>query len=96
MRPRIGWSIDSAERFAEVSACLQREAQSFQDLIDVHHIQVRAVNGGLHIAFHCRFADEAQLWRVHETANRLEYRLYEQIPEARRIVVHTEPAGHKD
>ncbi len=86
----------TAERFAAVSARLQREAQSFQDVIDVHHLQVRAVNGGLHLAFHCRFADEAQLWRVHETANRLEYRLYEQMPEARRIVVHTEPAGHED
>ena len=86
----------SAERFAVVSARLEREAQSFQGVIDVHHIQVRAVNGGLHISFHCRFDDDAPLWRVHDTANRLEYRLYEQVPDARRIVVHTEPARHVD
>lgn len=31
-----------------------------------------------------------------DTANRMEYRLYEQIPDAQRIVIHTEPARHVD
>ncbi|MBK1717047.1 hypothetical protein [Thiocystis violacea] len=61
-----------------------------------HPRQVRAVNGGRPLAVHGGFADEAPLWRGHETANRLEYRLYEPIPDARRIVVPTEPAGHED
>lgn len=84
------------ERFAEVTALLHREAQSFPEVIDLHHLQIRAVSGGLHIAFHCRFPDDAFLWRVHDTANRMEYRLYEQIPDAQRIVIHTEPARHVD
>lgn len=80
------------ERFAAVCAQVQQEAASFTDLTDLHHIQVRVVDGGLHIAFHCRFADEVPLWRAHETAHRLEYRLYERIAGARRVLVHTEPA----
>ncbi len=84
------------ERFADVTARLHRAAQAFPDVIDLHHIQIRAVSGGLHIAFHCRFPDDAPLGRVHDTANRLEYRLYEQIPDAQRIVIHTEPARHVD
>ena len=84
------------ERLAEVTAVLRREARGFSDVIDLHHIHVRAVDDGLHVAFHCRFPDDASLVRVHDTANRLESRLYQHIPDARRIVVHTEPAGHED
>ncbi|MFO1372623.1 MAG: cation diffusion facilitator family transporter [Candidatus Competibacteraceae bacterium] len=84
------------ERLAEVTALLQREAQAFPDVIDLHHIQIRAVSGGLHIAFHCRFQDDAPLGRVHDTANRLEYRLYEHITDAQRIIVHAEPMRHED
>lgn len=84
------------ERTAEITALLQQETQAFPDMIDLHHLQIRMVGDGLHIAFHCRFQDEVSLARAHETANRLEYRLYEKIPDARRIIVHAEPERHED
>jgi hypothetical protein len=45
-----------------------------------------------------RLADlvDALLERVRATVNRLEHRLYEQLPEARRIIIHAEPARHVD
>jgi hypothetical protein len=80
------------ECLAAVRARVEQEMACFPELTDLHRLQVRRVDGGLHIVFHCRLADDVPLWRAHETANRLEYRLYEGIAEARRILVHTEPA----
>jgi divalent metal cation (Fe/Co/Zn/Cd) transporter len=39
---------------------------------------------------------DALLERVHDTVDRLEHRLYEQLPEAQRIIIHAEPARHVD
>ncbi|MER2558974.1 MAG: cation transporter dimerization domain-containing protein [Candidatus Competibacter denitrificans] len=86
----------TSERAAELTALLQHEVQTFPDIIDLHNLQIRVVSDGLHIAFHCRFQDEVPLGQVHEIANRLEYRLYKKIPDARRIIIHAEPKRHVD
>lgn len=99
--PRVADLVEEAhpvnpERLVAITAALLQQARKAPELIDVHNIQVRAVSSGLHIAFHCRFQDDALLEQVHDTVNRLEHRLYEQLPEAQRILIHAEPARHVD
>ncbi|MFO1432986.1 MAG: cation transporter dimerization domain-containing protein [Candidatus Competibacteraceae bacterium] len=99
--PRLADLVEEAhpvnpERLAVITEALLQQTRTAPDLIDIHNIQVRAVSSGLHIAFHCCFQDEAGLEQVHDTVTRLEYRLYEPLPEARRIIIHAEPARHRD
>lgn len=101
LEPRLAEVVAEAhpvesERLAAITETLLQQAQLIPELIDVHQIQVRAVNSRLHIAFHCRFQDEARLDRVHHLVNRLEHRLYELIPTAQHILIHTEPTEQVD
>lgn len=101
LEPRLAEVIAEAHpvepaRLAAITETVLQQARTIPELIDVHQIQVRALNSGLHIAFHCCFQDEARLDRVHHMVNRLEHRLYELIPTAQHILIHTEPTGQAD
>jgi len=81
---------------ATVGDTIRAAATGITAFVDVHNVQVRRLAHGLHVAFHCRFDDDAPLQAVDDAVRHLEYRLYERIPEARRIIAHAEPVRHED
>ena len=79
-----------------VRTVIMEEQKHVPGLIDVHNLNVRRVPGGLHVSFHCCFADDTALGTVDAAVRRLEYRLHERLPAVSRIVIHAEPIRHLD
>lgn len=74
-----------------VTAALRALAGRAAGLTDLHDIRVRRTDDGLYVHYHCRFDAAATVERVHDTIDRIERDLRDEIPAVRRVIAHAEP-----
>lgn len=78
------------DKVGEIAAVLT-EAANTNGVSDVHNVRVRELQGGLFVAFHCRFDTGLDLTEVHRRADAVERAARAHFPAIRRIVSHPEP-----
>lgn len=84
--------VANVERDLSLERRLQKMASEFYpEVIDVHEVRVKRVNGRLYASCHSTMQDELPLSRVHVLATALELRCKQAAPELFRLLIHTEP-----
>jgi divalent metal cation (Fe/Co/Zn/Cd) transporter len=79
-----------------IAAVIEETAAEFRPPVNVHHFHIQAEDDGLYVSFHCVFNDELPIRKVHDQTVRLENRIYDRLPEIKRLVIHAEPVHHRD
>ncbi len=70
---------------------LKDVAAEFNQIFDIHDLEIKRVRGRLYLSCHCTFPDDASLARVHEVSTELEIRFKQEAPEVFRVLIHPEP-----
>jgi len=77
---------------ADMIVATLKSAADENGVSDIHNVRVRELGeGGLFVAFHCRFAPSLLAAQVHLRADAVERAAREKFPDIRRIVSHPEP-----
>lgn len=90
-----GRALDAA-RLADLAGGIEAIARDIAGVRGVHNLRAQQVEEGLYVSFHCVFAGEAPVRRVHDATARFEYLIRERLRGIARVVVHAEPDGHHD
>lgn len=85
-----------AGRRAELAATIERIGCGIPTVKGVHNLRIQQLDEGLYVSFHCVFAGDAPVRRVHDATARFEYEIRDQVRGVGRVVVHAEPDGHHD
>ncbi len=86
----------SAARLSALATALRKLAANNSELSDIHNFRVRQDNGGhFYLHYHCRFAPEAKIERVHAVLDSLEIKLKLKFSNVVRVVAHAEPMGRR-
>jgi divalent metal cation (Fe/Co/Zn/Cd) transporter len=91
--PLVAGHVAPEKIVASIERSLKTLAKAEKAMHDVHSVRVRQVGDGLYVHYHCRFAPDAQIVKVHEIVDRVENRLLDLRPNVKRVVAHTEPMG---
>jgi cation diffusion facilitator family transporter len=83
---------DELVRDAGLERQLKSIASRFQEIVDMHDIQVKKVRGRLYVSCHCTFSDDLSLARVHDIQTELEIHFKQAAPELFRVLIHPEPS----
>jgi cation diffusion facilitator family transporter len=95
MEPRLlDGAAPALELVDRITTQLAHLARRERSLSDLHNIRVRSNAAGLYVHYHCRFAPDLSIAKVHEVTDRIEMALMTAIPEISRVVAHAEPVGH--
>ncbi|WP_448192455.1 cation diffusion facilitator family transporter [Azospirillum sp. sgz301742] len=84
------------DRLAALTADIEAIGRDLPTIKGVHHVRVQQVEEGLYVSFHCVFAGDAPVRRVHDATARFEYLIRDRLRGIARVVVHAEPVGHHD
>src|SRR5579872_1307604 len=87
-------TIETSEEIvqdARFEQTLKHVATEFQEILDMHDLEIKRIRGRLYISCHCTFSDELPLSRVHEVSTELEIRFKQAAPEIYRVLIHPEP-----
>ena len=83
----------SAAVSKKITTALKRLALKQKPLSDLHNIRVRTTDAGLFVHYHCRFAPDTSVARVHEAVDAIEVALMKTHPAINRVIAHAEPVG---
>jgi len=75
----------------ELEKKLKAIVKEFPEVLDLHDVEVKRVQGRIYVSCHCTFSDELPLARVHEVQTELEIRFKQEAPELFRVLIHPEP-----
>ena len=78
-------------RYRALRDQIEQLADQTPGLIDAHDIRIRQTTRGLFISLHCHVPPEHTVEIAHDAVSQLENRIREQVPDTRRIIVHSEP-----
>ena len=70
---------------------LQQVTQSFPEVVDMHDLMFKRVEGRLYLSLHCTMQDDLPLARVHDIQTAMEGRFRQEVPELFRVLIHPEP-----
>jgi cation diffusion facilitator family transporter len=76
---------------ARLEQKLKDVAAEFDQVLDMHDLEIKRVRGRLYVSCHCTLPDDAPLARVHEISTELEIRFKQEAPEVFRVLIHPEP-----
>ena len=82
---------DEIVRDAKLEKQLKDAATHFQEILDIHDVEIKRVRDRLYISCHCTFGDDLPLSRVHDVQTELEIRIKQKAPELFRVLIHPEP-----
>ncbi|MBC7113544.1 MAG: hypothetical protein H5T34_05980 [Candidatus Methanomethyliales bacterium] len=68
-------------------------AKNIPEIIDIHGLDVRRINGKLMLSLHCVMRGSDTVQASHEVAERLEYLLKNEIKEIECVTIHIEPVS---
>jgi cation diffusion facilitator family transporter len=83
---------EQLERDSNLEARLKKVAREFQEIVDMHDLEVKRVRDRVYVSCHCTFDDELPLSRVHDVSTALEIRFKQEAPELFRVLIHPEPS----
>jgi cation diffusion facilitator family transporter len=70
---------------------LQGVSEDFPEVVDMHDLVFKRVEGRLYLSLHCTMKDDLPLSRVHDIQSEMEGRFRQEIPELFRVLIHPEP-----
>ncbi len=77
---------------AELEHRLRIAVSEFPDVLDMHDVEIKRVNGRMNVSCHCTMPDDLPLSRVHDISTELEIRFKQEAPELFRVLIHPEPS----
>jgi divalent metal cation (Fe/Co/Zn/Cd) transporter len=83
---------DEIVRDAALDHRLRVAASEFPEVLDMHDVEIKRVQGRLYVSCHCTMSDELALSRVHDVSTALEIRFKQEAPELFRVLIHPEPS----
>ena len=75
----------------ELERKLKRIVRDFQEVLDLHDVQIKRVRGRLYLSCHVTMSDSLPLSRVHDVITELEIRFKQAAPQLFRVLIHPEP-----
>jgi len=75
----------------ELERKLKRIVRDFQEVLDLHDVQIKRVRGRLYLSCHVTMSDNLPLSRVHDVITELEIRFKQAAPQLFRVLIHPEP-----
>lgn len=66
-------------------------SENFPEVVDMHDLVFKRVEGRLYLSLHCTMKDDLPLSRVHDIQSEMEGRFRLEIPELFRVLIHPEP-----
>ena len=82
---------EMVEEDRRIEKILQRVAQQFEEIVDVHEVRVGRSGEQLALSCHCTLPDEMTMQRVHGVISALEDRFKQECREVQRVTIHPEP-----
>ncbi len=70
---------------------IQAVANAFPEVLDMHDLMFKRVDGRLHLSLHCTMSDDLPLSRVHDIQTAMEGKFRREVPELFRVLIHPEP-----
>lgn len=86
----------SQNQYGELKKIIESQAETITLIKETHNIKISKTNNSLFISLHCIFDDENTLESIHQTISKLEFLIYQKIPEAKKVLIHPEPFSEKD
>ena len=86
IRPAMAWSACRAS-----SAAFRPWPRCFPEVVDMHDLMFKRVDGRLHLSLHCTMSDDLPLSRVHDIQTAMEGKFRREMPELFRVLIHPEP-----
>ncbi len=84
-------SGDVVQRDRKLEEKLKRVGKVFPEIVDIHEVVVKNVNGKTYVSCHCTLRDELPLSRVHDIMTAVEIKMKQEAPELFKVLVHPEP-----
>lgn len=82
---------DGVVRVPSFERKLHGVSEDFPDVVDMHDLVFKRVEGRLYLSLHCTMKDDLPLSRVHDIQSEMEGRFRQEIPELFRVLIHPEP-----
>jgi divalent metal cation (Fe/Co/Zn/Cd) transporter len=82
---------DGLVRVPSFERKLQGVSENFPEVVDMHDLVFKRVEGRLYLSLHCTMKDDLPLSRVHDIQSEMEGRFRLEIPELFRVLIHPEP-----
>ncbi len=82
---------DGEVRVPSFERKLQGVSEHFPEVVDMHDLVFKRVEGRLYLSLHCTMKDDLPLSRVHDIQSEMEGRFRQEIPELFRVLIHPEP-----
>ena len=82
---------DGVVRVPSFERKLQGVSVDFPEVVDMHDLVFKRVEGRLYLSLHCTMKDDLPLSRVHDIQSEMEGRFRQEIPELFRVLIHPEP-----
>ena len=82
---------DGVVRVPSFERKLHGVSEHFPDVVDMHDLVFKRVEGRLYLSLHCTMKDDLPLSRVHDIQSEMEGRFRQEIPELFRVLIHPEP-----
>jgi len=82
---------DGVVRVPSFERRLQGVTEHFPEVVDMHDLVFKRVEGRLYLSLHCTMKDDLPLSRVHDIQSEMEGRFRQEIPELFRVLIHPEP-----
>jgi len=87
----LDYGQDLTSRSSELVQRVEALARETAEVRDCYDVRIHRVHGNLFVSLHCTFEGEWSIEAVHEAASAIEGRLYREIENLERVVVHAEP-----
>lgn len=84
-------SGDGVVRVPSFERKLQGVSHDFPEVVDMHDLVFKRIEGRLYLSLHCTMKDDLPLSRVHDIQSEMEGRFRQEIPELFRVLIHPEP-----
>ncbi len=82
---------DGVVRVPSFERKLQGVTEDFPEVVDMHDLVFKRIEGRLYLSLHCTMKDDLPLARVHDIQSEMEGRFRQEIPELFRVLIHPEP-----
>jgi cation diffusion facilitator family transporter len=82
---------DGLVRSPDLEHRIQAVRTAFPEVVDMHDLMFKRVNGRLYLSLHCTMEDDLPLSRVHDIQTALEGTFRREVPELFRVLIHPEP-----
>ena len=79
------------ERDRRLEEKLKHVAREFPEIVDMHEVVLKNVNGKVYVSCHCTMRDDLPLARVHDVSTALEIKMKQEAPELFKVLIHPEP-----